>query len=236
MGNAKFFAAKHALALVEDGMKLGLGTGTTSEEFVRQLAARVRSGNLQIVAVATSERTRVLAEQCGLGISELDRVGSLDLTVDGADEIDAELNLIKGGGGALLRERIVARSSARMVAIADSSKLVERLGVFPLPIEIVRFGAETTVRRIGSYLEDSGFGAVRGELRMVDGKPFASDENNLIVDWKLRRINDPFKTDRDLKCLTGVVETGLFAGVCESAIVGHEDGTVSTLAASCGNG
>ena len=236
MGKAKFLAAKHALDLVEDGMRLGLGTGSTSEEFVRLLAERLRSRNMKIVAVATSRRTQGLAERVGIDTVDLDQVKSLDLTIDGADEIDAELNLTKGGGGALLRERIVASASARMVAIADDSKCVNRLGAFPLPIEIVRFGAATTMKRIGSFLADHGYGQVRGGARLVDGSPFVSSESNLISDWHLRRISDPIAIDQGLKSLTGVVETGLFAGICDSAIVGHDNGAVSVLTASSGNG
>ncbi len=224
-------AARHALALVEDGMKLGLGTGSTSALFVRLLADYVNSRELEIVAVATSQRTQQLAEQCRIAISELDEIGLLDLTIDGADEIDGHLNLIKGGGGALLRERIVAHASTRMVAIADDSKLVKCLGKYDLPVEIVRFGAATTLDRIGEYLADSGYGQVEGVVRMNGDRPFLSDEGNLITDWPLLCIDQPAQTHCGLKGLTGVVETGLFTHICVSAILGHDDDTTTVLAA-----
>ena len=231
MNVAKTAAARHALSLVEDGLKLGLGTGSTSALFVQMLADHVNSRGIKIVAVATSQRTQQLAEQCGIAISELDQVGQLDLTIDGADEIDHHLNLIKGGGGALLRERIVACSSAVMVAIADDSKLVDCLGQFELPVEIVRFGAMTTLDRIREYLADSGFGQVEGTVRMDGDQPFLSDEGNLVTDWPLGRISQPDQVNSSLKGLTGVVETGLFTHICGSAILGHDDDTTTVLAA-----
>ncbi len=221
---AKRAAAERAVGLVEDGMKLGLGTGSTARVFVELLAERARGEGLELTCVATSGGTQGQAEALGLRVTTLDRAGPLDLTIDGADEFDEELRLIKGGGGALLREKIVAAASARMVVIADPSKEVVTLGRFPLPVEIVRFGAEATLRHIARCLEAADVDGRRMELRQGNDGPYRTDEGHCIVDLALGRIGDPAGLDAALNALPGVVETGLFVGLCSAAIVGEPDG------------
>ena len=172
-------AAARALDYVRDGMKLGLGTGSTAEAFLDLLAEKMRGG-LKIVGTPTSERTAEKARGLGIPILELDDLALLDLVIDGADEADAKLDLIKGGGGALLREKIVAASGKRMIVIADESKLVARLGAFRLPVEVIAFGHRTTVSRIAAAAETLGYGNLHPVLRAKDGKPFVTDSGNVI--------------------------------------------------------
>ncbi len=220
----KLRAAQRALEDVHDGMRLGLGSGSTSACFVDVLGARVAEG-LNVVCVPTSE---VIAEQArGLGIplATLDDLPELDLTVDGADELDSGLALIKGGGGALLREKIVATASKAMMVIADASKHVQTLGQFALPVEVVPFGAEVTFRQLESLARDHGCqGPVT--LRMHNGKPFMTDGGHLIYDCAFGEIADPGALGPALNGLPGVVEHGLFLSIATSAIIGTEDGTV----------
>lgn len=213
-------AAQAALDLVEPGMRLGLGSGSTADWFVRLLAERVGSG-LDLRCVATSERTRLLAESCGIAVEALDDVGRLDLTVDGADEVDPALDLIKGGGGCHLIEKIVAAASARMVVIADDSKLVDRLGAFPLPVEVV----PGTWRTVAAAVAEAA-GGVAPELRAVDGRPFRTDEGNLIVDLPMGAIEDTGALAVRLAMVPGAVEHGLFVGMAERALLGGADGSV----------
>jgi ribose 5-phosphate isomerase A len=216
-------AAERAVALVEPGMKIGLGTGSTAEKFVRLLGERVKSG-LDIVCVPTSEATAALAREVGLRLTTLDADPILDLTVDGADEIDADLRLIKGGGGALLREKIVACSSDRLIVIADASKKVARLGAFPLPIEVVRFGLGSTRMMIDALAADIG---CEGELKLRllgNGEPFVTDNGNVIIDAAFGAIPDPEGLEEVLRGIPGVVESGLFIGIAEMAILGGPDG------------
>ena len=216
-------AAARAIELVEPGMKLGLGTGSTAALFVELLGERVKAG-LEVVCVPTSEAIHRQAAAAGLRIASLDEEPFLDLTVDGADEIDPELRLIKGGGGALLREKIVATASYRMAVIADASKQVVRLGRFPLPIEVVRFGLESTRRMIADLAADCG--AV-GELRLrqgTDGKPLVTDGGHLILDGHFGAIPEPEELALSLQMVPGVVEHGLFIGLADLAIIAHEDG------------
>jgi ribose 5-phosphate isomerase A len=216
-------AALAALDLVEDGMKLGLGTGSTAARFVDALGRRVASG-LRIVCVPTSEATRTQAERLGIPLSTLDETPELDLTVDGADEIDNELRMIKGGGGALLREKIVATASARMAVIADESKLVDTLGNFPLPVEVVRFGLLATTRLIKALAAQAG---CEGEIKLrtaQGGAPFITDQGNLIVDCAFGTIPEPEVLAFALKRVPGVVEHGLFLGLADLAIVAGSGG------------
>jgi ribose 5-phosphate isomerase A len=215
-------AALKALELVTDGMRLGLGTGSTAALFVAALGERV-SGGLRIVCVPTSEATRRQADELGIPLEELGEA-ELDLTVDGADEIDGELNLIKGGGGALLREKIVAASSRRMIVIAEGAKRVKALGRFPLPVEVVPFGAPSTARRL---LEAARRAGCDGEavLRRKYGNPFVTDNGNLIYDCHFGAINEPRRLAEALSQLAGVVEHGLFIGLASAAIVGRPEGT-----------
>jgi len=223
-------AAEVALSMVEPGMKLGLGTGSTAAAFVQLLGDKVKGG-LKVVCVPTSEATRNQAEALGIPLTTLDAEPFLDLTVDGADEIDGQLRLVKGGGGALLREKIVATSSDRMIVIADASKSVETLGKFPLPIEVVEFGLKATLAMIETMAADVG---CEGELvvRMgKDGKPFRTDSGNLIVDAHFEVIPDADLLDEALKMVPGVVENGLFIGIADVAIIAGPDG-VRVLEAS----
>jgi ribose 5-phosphate isomerase A len=225
----KIDAARAALAYVEDGMKLGIGTGSTAEEFVRLLAERVREG-LSIVGVPTSERTAALCRELGVPLATLDEEPALNLTIDGADEIDPALSLIKGGGGALLREKIVAAASARMIVIADRSKLVDTLGRFPLPIEVNRFGLKATELAIRNAAAGLGLNAVP-TLRMTDGEPFVTDGGHLIFDASFGRIPDTRALADALHAIPGVVEHGLFLGLADIAIVASDAGveTVSAI-------
>jgi ribose 5-phosphate isomerase A len=216
-------AAARAVEFVRHGMRLGLGTGSTAKHFVELVGERVRAG-LDIVAVPTSEATRADAERCGIRLTTLDETPELDLTVDGADEIAPDLSLIKGGGGALLREKIVAAASARMIVIADQSKWVEKLGRFPLPIEVTPFGFSAT--RIAIEKTIAGIG-LSGPLTLRQdkvGHPFVTDGGHWIIDAALNRIDDPQATAHALSGLPGVMEHGLFVGLAHSAIVAGPDG------------
>jgi ribose 5-phosphate isomerase A len=219
----KLAAAERALTFVESGMKLGLGTGSTAAKFVDLLGAKVRAG-LDVVCVATSETTQVQAEALGIPMTTLEEAPFLDLTVDGADEIDDELRLIKGGGGALLREKIVATASGRMIVIADASKRVAALGAFPLPVEVVRFGLTATHNMVVALAADAG---CEGEITLrkrADGTPYVTDSGNFILDCAFGRIAEPEDLDEALKLIPGVVENGLFIGIADTAVIAGADG------------
>jgi len=211
-------AAMRALDFVEDGMKLGLGTGSTAEAFLEVLSPRIRGG-LKIVGTPTSERTAVKARALGIPLADLDMQAPLDLTIDGADEADRDLNLIKGGGGALLREKIVAASSKRMIVIADESKLVRRLGNFPLPVEVTPFGHAATATRIANAAKKFRGSVVPITLRMNGEVPFATDSGNVIYDCAFGAIDDPAKLARALSVIPGVVEHGLFVGLASVLVI-----------------
>lgn len=216
-------AAEQALNYVEDGMKLGLGTGSTAAKFVELLGAKVKAG-LKVVCVPTSEATRAQAAALGIPLATLEEHPQLDLTVDGADEIDEELRLIKGGGGALLREKIVAVASERVVIIADSSKLVDVLGRFPLPIEVASFGLAATVSLITGLAADAG---CEGEIKLrtsSNGAPYVTDNGNHILDCSFGAIDDPEALDDALKLVPGIVESGLFLGIADIGIVAGPKG------------
>jgi ribose 5-phosphate isomerase A len=220
--NLKRKAAHRALSYVESGMRLGLGTGSTAAAFVDALGRKVAEG-LDVVCVPTSEATRIQAEGLGIRLATLDEVPQLDVTVDGADEIDGQLRLIKGGGGAHLREKIVATASDRMIVIADDSKLVETLGRFPLPVEIVSFGLRATHRLVEALSAEAG---CAGEivLRERGGAPVVTDNGNYILDCAFGRIPEPEILAYALMRVPGVVEHGLFIGVCDLAILAGEGG------------
>jgi ribose 5-phosphate isomerase A len=224
----KHRAAKAAVEYVEDGMTLGLGTGSTAAHFVDLLGARVRDG-LSVEGIPTSEDTRQRALAAGIDLVEPDEATEIHLAVDGADEVDGRLNLIKGGGGALLREKIVASAARRFVVIADASKRVSELGAFALPIEIDRFAYGLTVRRVKAAFAELGL-PQNARLREGGGAPFLSDGGNYILDCALGRINDPAGLETALSRLPGVVESGLFVGIADIVILGVADG-VETLTA-----
>lgn len=216
-------AAQKALELVEPGMKLGLGTGSTAAAFVDLLGERVRQG-LEVLCVPTSEATRAQAERLGIPLTTLDAEPFLDITIDGADEIDPELRLIKGGGGALLREKIVAVASDRMVVIADASKRVPMLGKFPLPIEVIPFGLAATMAMIDSLARDCGVSGAMHVRSSASGEPFRTDSGNLIVDCDFGAIPDPECLDDALKLVPGIVESGLFIGIADTVVIAGPDG------------
>lgn len=216
-------AALAALELVRPGMRLGLGTGSTAKHFVDGLGAKVAAG-LEVICVATSEATQAQAESLSIPMSTLDETPELDLTIDGADEIDSALRLIKGGGAALLREKIVAAASKRMIVIADTGKQVETLGRFPLPIEVVPFGLEATRRAVAAAIASSG---ASGELKLrkrTDGATLLTDGGHYILDAHLGRIELPDVLALALNQVPGVVEHGLFLGLANAAFLAGSDG------------
>jgi ribose 5-phosphate isomerase A len=215
----KHAAAERALEFVHNGMKLGLGTGTTAEAFLELLAKKVQAG-LQIVGAATSERTEAKARALGIPVAELDRLAPLDLDIDGADEADRDFNLIKGGGGALLREKIVASSSRQMIVIMDGSKLVDRLGRFPLPVEVTCFGHMTTARRIRNAVASLGYENVPVNQR----EGFVTDSGNVIYDCSLGAIRDPRLLALALGVIPGVVDHGLFLNLASTLVIARTDG------------
>jgi len=223
---AKFVAAKRACDYVQSGMKVGLGTGSTAAWLVKCLGEMVRNDGLRITGVPTSTRTAELARQAGIRVTSLDEAKWLDVTIDGADEFDGDLNLIKGGGGALLQEKIVATASDRMVVIADKTKQVETLGAFPLPIEIVPFGWQTTKALVEETLASLDVMGNQATLRMNGESAFVTDEGNFIIDLHLKRISDPRQFGIVINQIPGVVENGLFLDICDIVVIGHGDGRV----------
>ncbi|NKB52172.1 MAG: ribose-5-phosphate isomerase RpiA [Rhizobiaceae bacterium] len=221
--NLKQIAGIAALDFVDDGMKLGIGTGSTAEAFIEVLAEKVATG-LSIIGVPTSERTRIMCEKLSIPLTTLDETPHLDLTIDGADEINPQLALIKGGGGALLREKIVAAASDDMLVIADDSKLVDPLGAYPLPIEVNPFGLLATrqlIDRCAGNLDLSG----TLKLRMdAAEQPYLTDGGHYIVDASFGRIVDPEALAVALNAIPGVVEHGLFTGLASRAIISSESG------------
>lgn len=216
-------AALKALEYVEPGMKLGLGTGSTAAKFVDLLGEKVKAG-LDVICVPTSEATAAQARALGIRLTTLDEEPILDMTIDGADEVDGELRLIKGGGGALLREKIVAVSSDRMIVIADASKKVAVLGAFPVPVEVVRFGLGSTKQMIEGLAEDVGCAGPVTLRKGPDGQPFVTDSGNYILDCAFDILPDPESLDDILRQIPGVVENGLFIGICDTAIIAGPDG------------
>jgi len=214
-------AGEAAAALVESGMVVGLGTGSTAAWFVKALGAR----GLDVTCVCTSEATAELARSLGMKLGELGETPEIDLTVDGADEIGPGLSLIKGGGAALLREKLVWEASKRSVVIADAAKRVATLGKFPLPIEVVAFGHKTTALRICDALAECDIG-VAPRLRLKDGQPVRTDGGNLIYDAACGRIPVPAALASALKSVTGVVDHGLFLDLADQALIGAPEGVI----------
>lgn len=204
-------AARASLRFVQDGQVVGLGTGSTAAYFIKLLGESVRDG-LRIRGIPTSDRSRELALSLGIPLITLDDCQEIDVTVDGADEVDPQLRLIKGGGGALLREKIVASATRLMVVVADASKQVSRLGKFPLPVEVIRFAQALVARRVATL------GADVQLRRNADGSPYVTDENNHILDCRFGEIEDPDELARELSSMPGVVEHGLFIGMAGVAL------------------
>lgn len=219
--NVKQLAAEKAVEYVQDGMKVGLGTGSTAYWAIRKLGERV-SGGLQITAVATSQASEDQARELGIPLVAFGDVDSLDLTIDGADELDGALQLIKGGGGALLREKIVAMGSARMIVVADESKAVTTLGKFPLPVEIVPFAWEWTVAALAKL-------GCKTELRRSGEDLYKTDNGNYIADCRFEAIESAAELALALQRIPGVVEHGLFIGIADLAIIGKSDGTIEII-------
>lgn len=218
----KIEAARKALSHVESGMRLGIGTGTTAEEFIRLLAAAVADG-LDIIGVPTSDKTATLCKELGVPLTNLDETPELDLTIDGADEIGPDLVLIKGGGGALMREKIVASASARMLVIADESKLVDMIGRYPLPIEVDKFGLGATRRAIEKIARNLGL-QVEISLRMFGGDPVLTDGCHYLLDASFGRIPDARALSDLLHEIPGVVEHGIFLDLASLAVIASADG------------
>ncbi len=218
-------AAAMALGHVKSGMTLGLGSGSTADWFVRLLGERLAEGDLDIACTATSKRTEALARECGIPLRALDDFDRLDLTVDGADEIDPSLDLIKGGGGCHLIEKIVAAASDTLVIIADESKLVPVLGAFPLPVEIATLGWGTTMRRLAEVMGDD-VPLTRRKTGLAQGdEPFLTDEGNYVIDCRMGQIANATTLATALNAIPGVVEHGLFLGMASRALIGSADGS-----------
>ena len=214
--NEKEAAARASLRFVEDGQIVGLGTGSTAAFVVKMLSERVRSG-LKVKCIPTSVQTRDLAKSQGVELTTLDEYQQIDVTIDGADEVDPHLNLVKGGGGALLREKIVASASKQVVIIADSSKYVPVLGKFPLPVEIIPFARALVSTKIADL------GAIVKLRQSGDGKPFITDEGHQILDCSFGQIPDPPALARGLSDMPGIVEHGLFIGLASVALIAKGD-------------
>eukprot|EP01037_Dinobryon_pediforme_P016636 gene16636-16818_t len=223
----KTAAGEAAALLVANGMTLGLGTGSTAAKFVAAVARRARAEGLRLTCVSTSEATKTLARGLGLVTKALDEVDVIDLTVDGADEIGPGLALIKGGGAALLREKLVWEASRRCVVIADASKSVAVLGAFPLPVEVIAFGHAKTAKRLQAAMTEFGI-AVSPQLRLKDGSPVRTDSGQVLYDLACQAISDPKALATLIKNVTGVVDHGLFLGLAAEAIIACEDGSVVT--------
>lgn len=219
--NVKQLAAEKAVEYVEDGMKVGLGTGSTAYWAIRKLGERVQQG-LKITAVATSRASEEQARELGIPLVAFGDIDSLDLTIDGADELDSRLQLIKGGGGALLREKIVAKNSTRMIVVADESKAVGTLGKFPLPVEIIPFAWEWTLAELNKL-------GCAAELRRSGAELYKTDNGNYIADCRFQEIASAPELALTLQGIPGVVEHGLFIGIADLAIIGKNDGSIEVV-------
>lgn len=215
--NKKLNAAKKAIEFIKDGMTLGLGTGSTVEIMIEELSKKIKSG-LDIKCISTSSRTSQFANKFGIIIHDFDSVSRIDLTIDGADEVDPYLQGIKGGGGALLFEKIVAYNSEKNIWIVDDSKLVNKLGNFPLPIEVIPFAARKLFFKFESM-------KLNPTIRKSENKNFITDSGNFIIDCKIGEIESPKELEKKLKMIPGVVEVGLFIDVADYVIIGYNDRT-----------
>ena len=220
-------AAHFALKVVTDGVKIGLGTGSTANYFIEAAAEKIKRENLKVEFVPTSTQTYALAQKLGLNLRNLEDIPFLDFTVDGCDEFDSSFRLIKGGGGALHREKLVASSSRFVIAICDASKKVDTLGKFPLPVEVSKYGVNATAWKIERVLHQMGWEKPKMRMRSgVDGKPFITEMGNAIIDLDLQKIPDPERLDDALNGLPGVIETGLFIRICGIVMMGTDKGVV----------
>ncbi len=213
----KLNAGEKAVEFIEDGMLLGLGTGSTVFYTIKKVGELIKEG-MKLKAVSTSTATSQLASSLGIEILPFEDITLTDLTIDGADEFDPSLTGIKGGGGALLYEKLVAEASRKVIWVVDSGKRVQKLGKFPLPVEVVKYGSSHLLK---TFKERK----YKPELRMKDGSPYITDAGNYIIDLHLGEIDDPEAMNREIKLLTGVVETGLFINIADMVIVGMKDST-----------
>jgi len=226
---AKLAAGRKAIEVyLKDGMRIGLGSGTTSHWFVRALGEKVREG-FDVAGVPTSTATRDLAIQCGVPLLDLNDVEELDLIIDGADEIDHAGRMIKGGGACLLWEKMVARVSRRMVAVVDDAKVVDTLGKYPLPIEVIQFGWRSTGRELQKLFSRFGHEHVPMILRGGEANPVITDSGHYILDWQLDRIERPDELAPLFNEIPGVVEHGLFVGIAHEMVIGHADGSAEIV-------
>ena len=219
--DAKRNAAERAVDYIQDGMIVGLGTGSTAYWAIQKLGYKVQEG-LNIKAIATSVQSEKLAKELGIPIITFSEINEIDITIDGADEVDPNLHMIKGGGGALLREKIVAAASKQFIVVVDESKLVNCLGTFPLPIEIVKFGFELTIKKL-QLLE------CEPRLRKKENKAYVTDNGNYIVDCHFNRIENPEELHNRLNLLPGIVDNGLFVNMTRKVIVGYRNGDIKEL-------
>ncbi len=219
--NEKRNAAERAVDYIYDGMIVGLGTGSTAYWAIQKLGSKVQEG-LNIKAIATSIQSEELANKLGIPIITFSEINEIDITIDGADEVDPNLHMIKGGGGALLREKIVAAASKQFIVIVDESKLVNCLGTFPLPIEIVKFGFEITIKRLQLL-------KCEPRLRKIENKVYVTDNDNYIVDCHFNRIEKPEELHNRLNLLPGIVDNGLFVNMTRKVIVGYRNGDIKEL-------
>ena len=218
-------AAEFALKVVTSDVKIGLGSGSTANYFIEAAAAKVKREKLNTIFVSTSAPTSALAQKLGMNVKNIEDVPYLDFTVDGADEIDPQFRMIKGGGGALHREKIVASSSRFVVCICDDSKRVDTLGKFPVPVEVSRWGVNPTAWKIERALQHLGYTEAKMRLRAdAGGKPFVTDGGNAIIDLALGKISDPERLENVLNNMPGVIEVGLFIGICGVLMLGTDKG------------
>jgi len=215
--NEKQLAAEKSVDFIKDGMILGLGTGSTVFFLVNKLADLVKQG-LKVKCVSTSNQTSELAKSLGIKVVDLNEVDRIDLTIDGVDEVDVNLNGIKGGGGALLFEKIVAKASKKVIWIIDSSKFVKKLGKFPLPVEVIPFGSNHLIMKF----EECGY---KPRIRKKGDKIFITDSGNMVIDFHLNEIEDSIKLEREIKLMPGVVEVGLFNNIADAIIIGRDNST-----------
>ncbi|KAB8126178.1 ribose-5-phosphate isomerase RpiA [Gracilibacillus oryzae] len=211
----KHNVAKEAVKYVKDGMKLGLGSGSTMYFFMKELGERVSNG-LKVIGIPTSNKTAEWAKEFNVPLADFSQIQELDLAIDGADEVDPNLQLIKGGGGALLREKVVAAAAKEFLVIADESKVVENLGKFPLPIEVIPFGWEVTANKITAL-------GCELALRKVNDQIYITDNGNYILDCKFGRIQDPEKLNRELQSIVGIVENGLFINIASKVLISNPE-------------
>lgn len=219
--NPKKLAAEKAVDFVKDGMLVGLGTGSTAYWAIHKIAQRINEG-LNIQAVASSRISEDLANKLGIPLVPFTNIDLIDITIDGADEVDNNLNLIKGGGGALLREKILATNSKRFVVIIDESKLVEYLGRFPLPVEIVPFASNFTIKKLKKL-------KCEPMIRMINDKEYITDNGNLIIDCNFEEIIEPIELNKQINSIPGVVDNGLFTHIVSSVVVGYNNGITKII-------